>query len=131
MKHLKFTVKEYRFNRTLLEVNSDDISNDITINVEQTDQKNMTDKSYKMSFICKVTDKNKVLNISIEGYCIFDFEDSVTIKELDDFITFTPQIIFPYIRAYISSLTGLSGINPIILPLLTFIRKSVGKAKKL
>lgn len=130
MKHLKFTVKEYRFNRTLLEVNSDDISNDITINVEQTDQKNMTDKSYKMSFICKISDKNKVLNINIEGYCIFDFEDSVTIKELDDFVMVTPQIIFPYIRAYISSLTGLSGINPIILPLLTFIRRSAGKAKK-
>ena len=29
-----------------------------------------------------------------------------------------PAIMFPYLRAYISSLTALSGINPITLPTL-------------
>lgn len=39
--------------------------------------------------------------------------------DLDEYIVYNaPAIIFPYVRAYISSLTGLSGISPIILPTL-------------
>ena len=42
---------------------------------------------------------------------------------LDSYIAYNaPAIIFPYVRAYISALTGLSGISPIILPTLNMER---------
>ena len=39
-----------------------------------------------------------------------------------------PAILFPYIRAYISNITALGGIAPIILPTLNL--ESVGKTLK-
>lgn len=64
-----------------------------------------------------INDKNDSLKIflNIEGQFEFDKDLTDPVKE-SFFNVNAPAILFPYVRAYISTLTALSGINPIILP---------------
>ena len=63
------------------------------------------------------SDKEEV-DIKVSMVAHFEYR-STQKDELDGYIAYNaPAIIFPYVRAYISSLTGLSGISPIILPTL-------------
>ena len=57
------------------------------------------------------------IEVHAEGY--FEFEQDITEVEKGIFFkTSAPAILFPYIRAYISTLSSLSGVAPVILPTL-------------
>jgi len=58
------------------------------------------------------------INLTIEA--VFSYPNDANIEEYKNsyFILNAPAIIFPYIRAYISSLTALSGMPTLILPTL-------------
>lgn len=63
------------------------------------------------------SDKREV-DIKVSLVAHFGYK-SAQQDDLDKYIAYNaPAIIFPYVRAYISSLTGLSGVSPIILPTL-------------
>lgn len=65
-----------------------------------------------------VSDENEMLKIEIDSVGYFSFEN-LTRDDLPNFLYINaPAILFPYLRAYISSLTTLSGIRPIVLPTL-------------
>jgi len=65
-----------------------------------------------------VSDENEMLKIEIDSVGYFSFEN-LTKDDLPNFLYINaPAILFPYLRAYISSLTTLSGIRPIVLPTL-------------
>lgn len=66
----------------------------------------------------RVYSDEKEVDIKVSLVAHFEYE-SAQQDDLDKYIAYNaPAIIFPYMRAYISSLTGLSGISPIILPTL-------------
>lgn len=61
-------------------------------------------------------DSNFVLTMKIKG--TFAYE-TTNMERLVSFISLnSPAIMFPYIRAYVSSLSSLSGRQPIIMPTL-------------
>lgn len=65
-----------------------------------------------------INDKNGHLkiNVEIEGqFKLNNREDS----KIEDFLYLNaPAILFPYVRAYINTLTALSGNRPVVLPTL-------------
>ena len=64
----------------------------------------------------------QIIELKSEGY--FEFEKNITDDERKVFFNMSaPAILFPYIRAYISALTSLSGINPVILPTLNLSKR--------
>lgn len=63
-------------------------------------------------------DANELVDISIVAVAIFQYEAIDNIAESQYFTVNAPAIAFPYLRAYISTLTTQSGIPPIILPTL-------------
>lgn len=66
----------------------------------------------------RVYSGKREVDIKVSLVARFEYE-SAQQDHLDKYIVYNaPAIIFPYVRAYISSLTGLSGISPIILPTL-------------
>ncbi|WP_288764986.1 protein-export chaperone SecB [uncultured Porphyromonas sp.] len=69
-------------------------------------------------------DENKLsLTFLISGH--FEFECK-TFEELKPYICMNaPAILFPYIRAYATSITSLAGCNPVIMPTLNL--EGVGK----
>ena len=71
---------------------------------------------------CGVSSEQKEVDIQVDVIAHFKYEQPKEQEELCTYITQNaPPIIFPYVRAYISTLTGLSGIPPIILPTLNLV----------
>jgi preprotein translocase subunit SecB len=76
---------------------------------------------YELSMDVHVEDKDKHLCIDVAILGTFEFETS-NYAELEGLLSMNaPAIMFPYIRAYISNVTALGGIKPIIMPTLNMI----------
>lgn len=63
-------------------------------------------------------DANGLVDINVVAIAIFQYEGIDNIADSQYFVVNAPAIAFPYLRAYISTLTTQSGIPPIILPTL-------------
>jgi preprotein translocase subunit SecB len=69
--------------------------------------------NFPMEVLIENEDKSLRIQVGIIGI----FESDVDITKEKSFIEVSaPAIIFPYIRAYVSNLTSMSGIQPILLP---------------
>ena len=69
--------------------------------------------SFPMEVLIENEDKSLRIQVGIIGI----FESDVDITKEKSFVEVSaPAIIFPYIRAYVSNLTSMSGIQPILLP---------------
>lgn len=69
--------------------------------------------AFPMEVLIENEDKSLRIQVGIIGV----FESDVDITKEKSFIEVSaPAIIFPYIRAYVSNLTSMSGIQPILLP---------------
>ena len=70
-----------------------------------------------ISFPMEVLIENEEKTLRIQVGILGIFESDVDITKEKSFIEVNaPAIIFPYIRAYVSNLTSMSGIQPILLP---------------
>ena len=63
-------------------------------------------------------DAENLVDINLVAVAIFQYEGIDNIADSQYFVVNAPAIAFPYLRAYISTLTTQSGIPPIILPTL-------------
>ena len=72
---------------------------------------------YKILLGITFHDDNESIKANVEAIGYFKFSDSIDQDTLDNlFYVNAPAILFPYIRAYISTLTNLSGIETVTLP---------------
>lgn len=72
---------------------------------------------FRLELISKISNKDNTIHIEVDIVGIFKFEKDIPEEMKENFFKCNaPALLFPYVRAYISSLTSLSGINPIILP---------------
>ena len=77
------------------------------------------DRTFKLLLGVKVEESQNEFLAKIEAVGNFAFEQSIEEDKLSNlFYVNAPAILFPYIRAYISTLTNLSGIETITLPTL-------------
>jgi preprotein translocase subunit SecB len=84
----------------------------------------LKDRVFKLNLKVSVRDELGKIKVKIEASAEFTFEDIVPdpIFELNNkipdlFILNAPAIIFPHIRAYLSTLTMLSGV-PVSIPVM-------------
>jgi preprotein translocase subunit SecB len=126
MESAKFQFKGFFINRSLIEQSGNEVSQDISISFDPKGIVNKEQKTYQLQLGAKIEDKTKALNVEIEAVANFIFDtqiDEDTLKSM--FFINAPALLFPYLRAYISSLTALSGLKPITLP--TFNLTGLGK----
>lgn len=80
------------------------------------------DSEYMLDLGASITNADNSVNIDVEMRGFFEFDKDLKDQEKVSFFTGSaPAIMFPYIRAYISTLTGIAGIEPIILPTINFV----------
>lgn len=97
---------------------SDDYKLDINIKSEFTET---SIQKVQLEVILK--NKDNSVNIAVECLGFFEFHTTF-IGDKDTFInTNAPAILYPYIRAYISTISVLSGIKVINLPSINFAAK--------
>ena len=74
--------------------------------------------TFKLVLDILITEKNNELNIEVQSEGEFVYKN-LTDERLNQFLYLNaPAILFPYIRSYITSLTALSGVSPVVLPTL-------------
>jgi preprotein translocase subunit SecB len=83
---------------------------------------NEGDRTFLLSIDLTVKDSNGAYNIDCKcfGFFTFNVKEGEDLVVDDFFYLNAPAIMFPYIRAYISSVTALSGLATVNLPLLNF-----------
>lgn len=124
----KFRFTNYKIVKSCFEINPNERGKTGNVSVEVKKQ-NMIDegaRSLKLVMTVCVRDEYGILNINLTIEGMFEFDAELGENQRNDFFDFNaPAILFPYVRAYVSALTSLSGFKPFVLPTINFAaRKS-------
>ncbi len=115
----KFQFKGFLIKRSIIELKEGQPSSKLMINFSPKGIIKQNESIFQLILGVKIEDKNKKLLIEIEAVSDFLFNNDIDKNILDNlFYINAPALLFPYIRAYISTLTNLSGIKPVTLPTL-------------
>ena len=112
-----FSLENYFFSKVNIDIENKK-SSEIEISFEPSGKFLSESTVYELKFIFKaLTDGSDFPFVTIECLATFKFEN---IKNLDEIPTYfyrnSIAIIFPYVRAFISTVTLQANIPPVILP---------------
>lgn len=116
----KFRFLRYNIIKSSIEIDDNKVVNeDLTVEFSQEGAECIENNLYKHTLGVNIMDKNNVMRIKVVVIGLFEFDRDVDEKLKSTFFNSSaPAILFPYVRAYVTTLTGLSGVNPVILPTL-------------
>ncbi len=116
----KFRFLRYSIIKSSIEIDDGKVvDEDLTVEFSQEGAECIENNLYKHTLGVDIVDKNNVMRISIVVVGLFEFDSDIDEKlKATFFNSSAPAILFPYVRAYVTTLTGLSGVNPVILPTL-------------
>lgn len=112
-----FYLDKYTFNKVNIDLDSTSLS-DIEINFSPSGifKENTPESIYDLKLIFKAKDKGCTY-VEIECNSVFKFTQAIRFEEIPKFFYANCiAIIFPYIRAFISTVTLQANITPIVLP---------------
>lgn len=116
MKKSEFQFDGYKVTKSLFELeNVSDSNVELIINIKPSGVLDKENASFFLKLSTFISDKSKILNIEVEtvGFFTYSIENN---DDLEKFLYMNaPAILFPYIRSYISTLSTLSGLSPIVL----------------
>lgn len=121
MEESRFQFKGFKITRSLIERKSDHSSKKISLEFSPKGIINESKANFQLELEVKIEDENKSFLIDILALANYSFENgAANISDL--FYVNAPALLFPYIRAYISTLTNLSGFEAINLPTLNLTK---------
>ena len=113
----KFQFKGYRINRSLIELDENSNFENLKISFAVSGLVKRVENLFILNLSVKIKNNESNLKIEVDTIANFLFEK---VENIDDISSFfynnSSAILFPYIRAYISTLTNLSGNSSITLP---------------
>ncbi|MFA5327736.1 MAG: protein-export chaperone SecB [Prolixibacteraceae bacterium] len=114
-----FRFEKYSILRSLIERTSSEAPKSLHIRFEPKGTHIKEAGSFELFLGVRIEDESKSFLIEVDSSASYILEGEVTDKMLKTFFYLNaPAILFPYIRAYIATLTTLSGMAPINLPTL-------------
>ena len=107
----------FSINRSLIKINGE-IGQDMHIEFDPSGEINKVDQVFRLFLNVRITEKQEGVLIEVDASANFNIhKGDISDPGFENYLFLNaPAILFPYIRAYITSLTALSGISPIILP---------------
>lgn len=123
MEDSRFQFKGFNIVRSLIERHDKELSKKINLGFAPKGIINKNESNFQLHLGVNIEDENKSFKIEIEAVANYIFENKEGLDKLNNFFYVNaPALLFPYIRAYISTLTNLSGFEPINLPTLNMTR---------
>lgn len=114
-----FQFKGFRVNRSLIDRKKDNSNEKLSIAFNPKGVIDKKESLFTLILNVSVSNKSKSLNIEIDAEAKYLFKADEHAENLNNYFYINaPAILFPYLRAYISALTSLSGIPTITLPTL-------------
>ena len=116
----KFRFLRYNIIKSSIEIDDNKVVNeDLTVEFSQEGAECIENNLYKHTLGVDIMDKNNVMRIKVVVIGLFEFDRDVDEKLKSTFFNSSATVfLFLYVRAYVTTLTGLSGVNPVILPTL-------------
>ena len=120
MEKAEFSLKSYRFDKIFMDL--ENIPSNVTFNIEFTPTGKFIQKEhlYNLNFEFRACiDKEEDPIITIGCTASFEFKNNITFEEIPSF--FYPNsiaIVFPYVRAFGSTITLQANVKPILMPTL-------------
>lgn len=121
MEQAVFSLKDYKFDK--VELNFSDLKNgDLKLDIEPSGLFVGKDKSFVLTFVFKaivVDDKSldEKTVVNIRCVAVFDFKNVNSFNNIPQyFYSNSIAILFPYIRAFVSTVTLQANIPPMIIP---------------
>lgn len=113
-----FQFESFIIQKSLFELNQANEVGELSVGFKSEGKLDFEKGKFNLDLGIFISDSTETLKIEIDSIGYFNFEN-LDRDSLSNFLFVNaPAILFPYLRAYISSLTTLSGIRPIILPTL-------------
>jgi preprotein translocase subunit SecB len=113
-----FQFDSFIIRKSLFELNQNNEVGELSVGFKSEGKLDFEKGKFNLELGIFISDSTEALKIEIDSIGYFNFEN-LDRDSLSNFLFVNaPAILFPYLRAYISSLTTLSGIHPIILPTL-------------
>jgi preprotein translocase subunit SecB len=123
MENSKFQFKGFNIVRSLIERKHEKPAQKLSLGFNPRGLINKDESNFQLQLGVKIGDENNVINIEIEAVANYSFDEQIDVETLDKlFYVNAPALLFPYIRAYISTLTNLSGFEPVNLPTLNMTK---------
>lgn len=99
----------------------DKVGDNLKLGFSPRGEKDESKKEFRLYLGVNISNTEKSFNVSIEAVGFYKFSTEIEGPSLSDyFYVNAPAILFPYIRAYISTLTTLSGFETVTLPTINF-----------
>jgi preprotein translocase subunit SecB len=114
-----FKFEKYSILRSLIDRKSSEAPESLQISFNPQGIHVKSERKFELLLGIRIEDDKKDLLIEVDAKAIYVLEGEISEKMLHTFFYINaPAILFPYIRAYVATLTTLSGLAPINLPTL-------------
>ena len=115
-----FQFENFLIQKSVFNLVSNSVS-DLSVSFSPSGELDYENGKFRLYLGIYISDESESLQIELDAVGFFTFGE-VSRAELSDFLFVNaPALLFPYLRAYISTLSTLSGINPVVLPTLNLI----------
>ena len=123
-KKAKFRLLDFKVEHSHFDIDTNNIKEgdiDYSIEVGRQNGINEEKRIFRLGLMVNIKDANNAVNISVEIAGFFEFDSDLDNQAKNNFFMINaPAILFPHVRAYVSALTALSGLKPIIFPTINF-----------
>jgi len=114
----KFQLRNYLIEDAHIKITNPEIGDDMETSFNPSGSFDEEKKQFHLVIEAEVNDKDKNFLVKLRIHGVFLYE-TTDMQKLKTFIGLNaPAILFPYLRAYVSNITALSGMQPIIMPTL-------------
>lgn len=113
---------EHKFIDTQIKIDpAQDVTTDLQVKLESNAMDLPEANRMRLDLTTLVSDVDKIIDIKVTVSAMFEYDNTLSNEAKDTFFKCNaPAIVFPFLRAYINSLTALSGIKPVVLPTFNF-----------
>lgn len=122
MEQGKFKFRGYRIADSSITIKNGDLGNGFGFDFDMDGEFN--DNVFTLIMLVDIEDENNVVHVKTSLEATFEVSSTNEEKLNNSFLYVNaPAIVFPYLRAYITALSSLSGTRTIVLPTLNLIDK--------
>jgi preprotein translocase subunit SecB len=114
-----FNFEGYKILKSLFDRKEGELGKNFQINFLPSGVYSVKENRFRLNLGVIIVNESKLLTIEIEAVATFRLQGENAPENLKNYFYLNaPAILFPYIRAYISALTTLSGLTTVTLPTL-------------
>lgn len=123
MKKASFSLYSYYFSNIKFKLENNHDSENLRISFAPTGEFTEKDSVFNLKFTFKARQENEATPfIVIECIALFKFSGNIIFEEIPDyFYVNSIAILFPYIRAFISTITLQANVSPLVLPTMNLV----------